>query len=567
VTALGLATALFSTAVVPAATAVPVPNTPPNPEALKAAARSASLRHYLQGVYLEEQGDLHGALEEVGRAFQFEPTAPDLAAKLADLSLQTGDAVAGLEYAQRAIALGDRSGRAHFLSGTALAAMGRLADAEPEFERAVHDDSTMVEGWEYLGRLRDERGNLKGAGEAYRRAYELDFDNPEIAFRLAGTEARLGRFATADSLLARVQDLNPYQPGLLVTRAWIAEREGRYAEAARDYEHHLEAFPGDVQARRRLINAYVGLEDREHALLHARALYQQAPDDLDVARVLTSLYLRLDRNDEAAVLAHAIRRRHPGDPDAAGFAVAVLQRVDKKDEARDEADALTREAPENYRSWLVAAEVWAQDEPADRRSTEADRRYAKVREVLPDSTGAQVAYARSLSRTGRHAEAEESIRASLEREPRNAQLWLELGFAHERRKDVDGAEEAGRRALEIDPKNAQALNFLGYLFADYDRKLDEAVPLIQQALEIDPDNPFYLDSLGWAYFRQGRLDDARVQLERALDEGGDDPEIYEHLGDVYRAMARSTEAKSQYQKALQLNPTSQTLARKLEALR
>ncbi len=535
--------------------------------ALSAAARGASLRHYLQGVYLEQQGDLQGALEEVGRAFQFEPTAPDLALKLADLSMQTGDAVAGLEYARRSIALGESSGRARFTAGTALAALGQLDDAEPEFESAVRQDSTFIEGWEYLGRVRDERGNVRGAGEAYRRAYELDFDNPEIAFRLAGTEARLGRLATADSLLARVQELNPYQPGLLVTRAWIAERQGRYAEAARDYERHLETFPGDRQARRRLINAYVGLEDRDNALLHARALYQQAPDDLDVARVLTSLYLRLDRNDEAAVLAGAIRRRHPGDSAAAAFAVAVLQHVSKADDARAEADALTREAPEDFRSWLVAAEAWAHDEPADRRSTEADSRYANARAVLPDTIGAQVAIARSLTRTKRYVEAADALTRALEKDSRNALLWLELGFAHERRKDIDGAEHAGRRSLEIDPKNPQALNFLGYLFADHERKLDQAVPLIQQALEIDPDNPFYLDSLGWAYFRLGRLDDARIQLERALNLGGDDPEIYEHVGDVYRAMARSTEAKSQYQKALQLNPTSQSLARKLEALR
>jgi Flp pilus assembly protein TadD len=97
-------------------------------------------------------------------------------------------------------------------------------------------------------------------------------------------------------------------------------------------------------------------------------------------------------------------------------------------------------------------------------------------------------------------------------------------------------------------------------------KVDRAVPLIEQALALDPDNPYYIDSLGWAYYRLGRLEDARGQLEKAISLGGDEPEVLEHLGDVYVALARKDDAKSLYQKALQLDPTKQSLSRKLEAL-
>ena len=117
------------------------------------------------------------------------------------------------------------------------------------------------------------------------------------------------------------------------------------------------------------------------------------------------------------------------------------------------------------------------------------------------------------------------------------------------------------------PTSGAALNFLGYLYADYNLKVDQAVPLIQKALVLEPGNPYYIDSLGWAYYRLGRYEDARGQLEQALELGGDEPEVLEHLGDVYLALARKADAKSQYRKALQLDPTSVSLARKLEALR
>jgi len=82
----------------------------PDPRAIAAATQETSLRHYLQGIMLENEGDLAGAIEEVGRAFAFDPSAPDLAVKLADLSLQAGNPSATLDYARRATTLGDTTG-------------------------------------------------------------------------------------------------------------------------------------------------------------------------------------------------------------------------------------------------------------------------------------------------------------------------------------------------------------------------------------------------------------------------------------------------------------------------
>ena len=70
-----------------------------------------------------------------------------------------------------------------------------------------------------------------------------------------------------------------------------------------------------------------------------------------------------------------------------------------------------------------------------------------------------------------------------------------------------------RDVLAREPSNPTALNFLGYLLADHNRKLDEAVDLIQRALALDPNNGAYLDSWAGPTTVRGRLADARVQLE------------------------------------------------------
>ena len=538
----------------------------PSPGALAQAAKDLALRHYLQGVYAENMGDLESALQEMGQAFAADPTAPDIALKIADLSLQAGNVAASLEYARRASVLGDTTGRARLLAGSALAMMGRVDEAKAEFTRAVEADSTNVEAWLALGRAHEEEEDVEGAAVALRRARALDVERTEIAWRLAGIEARLGRLAVADSLLDEVEEVQPGLPGIAVTRGWIADREGRFADAARAYERHLLQFPNDHRVRRQLLQTYARLEDQDKALEQAKVLAGQAPDDLDVARLLIALHLRGGRNADAVEAARALRAATPGQVEAGAFAVNVIGFAGDENEARKQADQLSREAPRDYRAWIVAAETWAAHEEKG-FEPEVERRYAEAGKVMPDSVGAKVALARSFTRTKRHDRAATMLDAALAREPENGPLWLESAFALERQKKLPEAEAAARKALALEPRNAQALNFLGYLFADANMKLEEAEPLIRRALEIDPQNPYYIDSLGWALFRKGQLNDARAQLEKALDLSGGDPEIHAHLGDVLLALGLRADAKVQYEKGLQLDPTSDALNRKLESLR
>jgi tetratricopeptide (TPR) repeat protein len=537
------------------------------PSAATIDAHQTAMRHYVQGLYLETSGDVPGAIGEVGRAFAFEPKSPEIALKLADLSLQTGNARGGLDYARRAANLGETSGRARFLAGSALVALEQPAQAQAEFHASAAQDSTNSDTWQALGHLDDDLGLLDDAQVAYEHAYALDADDPDVTFRLGTVYARRERWAAADSLFARVEQMNPFQPGLFLTRGFVAERLGRNDEAVKDYRTHLHAYPNDDKARRRLVQALLKTDDYASAATEATSLVEQSPDDFEASRLLASLDLTLKKNDDAAAVVTDLRRHLPGQVEPAAFAVGVLMRVGKDQAARDEADRLTREAPGNSRAWLVAAEAYAAKEAGGRHSPEADARYAKARTALADSTGAWIELARSFTRTGRADEAAAVFQQATERDPKNPRLWLEVAYARERVKDIPGAEAAARQTLSFDPGNTQALNFLGYLFADHNVKLDQAVPLIQKALELDPDNPYYIDSLGWAYFRLGRLEEARGQLERAVRLGAEESEVLEHLGDVDLALDRKGEAKSNYTKALQLDPTRGELVKKLEALR
>jgi Tfp pilus assembly protein PilF len=121
------------------------------------------------------------------------------------------------------------------------------------------------------------------------------------------------------------------------------------------------------------------------------------------------------------------------------------------------------------------------------------------------------------------------------------------GAMYEHQKDYDAAEKAFRTVLKSDPDNAGALNYLGYMLADRDVRLEEAQQLISKAVDLDPDNGAYLDSLGWVHYRQNRLDQAADELRQALDRIKKDPTVHDHLAEVYFKQGKFKEAAQEWE--------------------
>ena len=127
------------------------------------------------------------------------------------------------------------------------------------------------------------------------------------------------------------------------------------------------------------------------------------------------------------------------------------------------------------------------------------------------------------------------------------QLQFMRGAMYEREKNFEAAEKEFRAVLAADPENAGAMNYLGYMFADRDTNLDEALQLILKALDLEPGNGAYEDSLGWVYYRQNRLDQAADELRLAVNKVGSDPTVHDHLGDVYFKQGKIREAIQQWE--------------------
>jgi tetratricopeptide (TPR) repeat protein len=124
------------------------------------------------------------------------------------------------------------------------------------------------------------------------------------------------------------------------------------------------------------------------------------------------------------------------------------------------------------------------------------------------------------------------------------------GMFYERQKKFDQAEQAFRLILQEDPNNPPTLNYLGYMLADHNMRLEEAFNMIKHAVELDPQNGAYLDSLGWAYFKLGKYDEAEDNLRRAAEKTPNDATIQDHLGELYAKTGKLKLAAVHWERAL-----------------
>jgi len=522
-----------------------------------------AMQQFLYGILAEARGDARGSAEALRYAYLVDPDSPTLLRVLSRAALHAGDTETAIRFATKGLELDPHNARLRFLRASIYQALGQNESALPDLEEAASADSSNGDYALAVARQYERLNKLEAAREAYERAFRHYDPEPDDEMRLAVILGRLGRVKEAMPILDRLREENPDQPGVALTWAWIADDMGRHDEAAPVFAKHLEAHPDDRLVRRRLIHSLITQGKSREALPHARALYARS-GDLSDARVLAALQLRLEEYGQARDLALEVSHRGGrGDYDAASFAVSLLSRAKESGRAVALAKSTTDTAPRDYRAWLLYADALSD---ADKRG-DAGRALDRAQGVLPDSAGALTALGRAYVEVSNTARAESLFQRALDRGADTAATWYDIATARERAKDVDGAERAIQEVLRRQPDNSQALNFLGYLYADYNHKVQEAVPLLRRALELDPDNGFIMDSLGWAYYRIGSLDSAKVELQQALRASGEDPTILEHLGDVFAAMNQVQAARAQYRRALELKPENPPLRAKLEKLR
>jgi Tfp pilus assembly protein PilF/predicted Ser/Thr protein kinase len=197
---------------------------------------------------------------------------------------------------------------------------------------------------------------------------------------------------------------------------------------------------------------------------------------------------------------------------------------------------------------VVAAGVIGWNEFQSRRAS-ADRTAAQNLNEIGDAK----------DDTGDIAGAEEAYRLAIQRDPRYAVPFNNLGILALKEGDVAEADSMFREAIERDPRYSAALINLGNLYID--SRADSAEALFRRAIQGDDPAPAG-NQLGYLMLNDGRLDGARATLQSALASPTSDAVrglILRNLGKVEAARGDSLAARTHWQEASTLLPNDPEL--------
>ena len=402
------------------------------------------------------------------------------------------------------------------------------------------------------------------AADALKKAINLDPTHAEWNAQLAQYEALAGRY---DEALQTYQDLakaSPQDATAYLGMAQIYIQQQKFAEAHQMLDKAKEIEPDNVEAK---YNEVQLLEqegktpeaiDALNSLLDStsRRTYDAAQRDVR-GRMLEKLGALFDKNNQYDKAVETFREMATLDPDKGARAAALIvdsYRMAKNyPKAEQESDAAAKKYPNDRTLREVRAQLLTDEGKTSQAITE-------LKGLLDGKNDREtwLAIADVYQKAKDYGEATKALdqaeKLSTTKDDKAA-VYFQRGALYERQKKLDQAEKSFRLVLDnVNPKDpiyASTLNYLGYMFADQNVRLQEAQDLIKKALDLEPNNYAFLDSMGWVYYRLNRLEEAERELTRSTQMESKDPTIHDHLGDVYFKEGKLKEAIAQWQSSLQ----------------
>jgi tetratricopeptide (TPR) repeat protein len=428
---------------------------------------------------------------------------------------------------------------------------------------SVPDKGRSAKLYAALGATYEQRKDFKNAIDAYKHAIQLDRDNLDAIRGLAENLLNDGQIDAALDQYKVIADANPEDAQTYLRISEIYRRQGKYDQALESLKKAEAMVPDALEVPYNVAVVY-----------EAQARYDEAAkilqDLLKKTEKADNNYSQADRNNRAIFIERLgmVYRDEESYPAAIETFRKMIPLGDENARTgyQDVIDTY-REAKQWPEATATAKEA-VQKLPDDRElrmvldaqladTGDPEKPLADVRSLLKGKPEDREVYLRlsiMYTRLHRWSDAEDCLskaeQLSTKAEDKEYVYFLR-GSTYEREKKYDAAEAEFRKVLAANPQSAATLNYLGYMNADRDVRLEESLNYIKLAVSLEPTNGAYLDSLGWAYFRLGKYDLAEENLTKASLRMGSDPTVQDHLGDLYQKTGRLKLAAAHWERAVE----------------
>ncbi|HTD01764.1 MAG TPA: tetratricopeptide repeat protein, partial [Chthoniobacterales bacterium] len=191
------------------------------------------------------------------------------------------------------------SARAHFNYGAALQQIGRLDEAEKEYNAALRVDPNYVKVHVNLALVLVSKSKLDEAKKYYERAVQLDPSAGEVRSGYAYLLERLGRTDEARAEYENAIRLSPKSARLFYTYAAFLDKKGELDAAIAQYQRALQVDPNLADAHSELATALFTKGDLPRAEAHYLEAARLDPKRADIHSNFGSLLLREGKTSQA----------------------------------------------------------------------------------------------------------------------------------------------------------------------------------------------------------------------------------------------------------------------------
>lgn len=161
---------------------------------------------------------------------------------------------------------------------------------------------------------------------------------------------------------------------------------------------------------------------------------------------------------------------------------------------------------------------------------------------------------------------EQLVKQAQQRDPKDAEGYLQLAVIYEGQGKLKDAAEALEQAINLAPDKVHFYLLLGPIYERQER-FDDALRTYKRLEKVDSDLPApILQAMAWINHHKNLHDEALDYAERALEEDATSWRTHHLLGSIYAALNRDEIAIQSYRQAIELAPNEPIPHTELAAL-
>jgi tetratricopeptide (TPR) repeat protein len=535
------------------------------PEAVSTAARLQEAEYFFsEGEKFFILGDFAKALLYFQKTHELNPSNATVHFKMAEIyskSAKTEDYTKAATSIEQAINLDSKNPYFYLLASTIYTQLNEYDKAANSIEIMLREVKNTEEYLYELAAIYRISDRKEDALRVYQRAEEALGIRDVSSFQKIQLRLELKQLAEAEKEAQHFLEAFPDDEQAVLVVADMFSQQGHSLSAIRYAEVFLSKHPdsGNIQ----LLLAGLYRDSGQEA--KARTLVTQLMGDVsvDVSNKLQMLgtyhsFLHQQKqngkNDialEAFIqdMAQQLRQAHPSHADVRLLSGDIFVTLNQPKEASEEYRKAIRLGSGSYEAWQNLLFLELQSNQWDSLVAHSE----DALELFPNQKNIYYfnGYGQFVKKQFKEAAymLEQAKRLSSSDPKFLEDVNSLLGDAYNALREYTKSDQAYEEVLTSNPTHNFVANNYSYYLAMRNEKLERAEELAQQLIKRNPTNNTYLDTYAWVLYTRQKYKEARKVMEQVVRADESNPIYYEHMGDILFKLGEEDRALEFWRKA------------------